>query len=269
MKPAKDVFDIASLSFPGGPTDQARLLLRKVRPLGNVDSKLADLPADLAAALAGILAKPSDLKSALRKHINAAGLDEKADLGGTLDKALSKADSKPALYFVIHDTSTPMPKGKPFPPNMNTATWSGNDLSIPTKKNDPVAHMFINRLGESRTGHDYGIAHSATKLETKKGLGPKLLGRFIHNELVQPRVLNNKGIDEFAPDPGFSAPQLERLALVYVCASVRAGTWLIPAFHCVLDEGIKDGHDDPQKFSLDDWSKAVGKLVSKIGTGTP
>ena len=129
--------------------------------------------------------------------------------------------------------------------------------------------MFINRLGESRTGHDYGIAHSATKLETKKGLGPKLVGRFIHNELVQPRVLNNKGIDEFAPDPGFTAPQLERLALVYVCASVRAGTWLIPAFHCVLDEGIKDGHDDPQKFSLDDWSKAVGKLVSKIGAGTP
>ncbi len=83
---------------------------------------------------------------------------------------------------------------------------------------------------------------------------------------MQPRVLNNKGIDEFAPDPGFTTPQVERLALLNVCASVRAGGWLVPAYHCVLDEGIKDGHDDPQKFSLDDWSKAIGTLVGKLGS---
>jgi hypothetical protein len=268
MKRAKDVFDATTLSFPGSLTDQARFLLRKVRPLGNVDSKLTNLPAGLGSALAGTLAKPSDLKSALRKFIKAASLDEKVHLGGTLDKPLSKAQSKQALYFVIHDTSTAMAKGKPFPTDMDKATWSGNDLKTFTKKKDPVAHMFINRLGESRTGHDYSIAHGATKLETKsKGLGTKLVGRFIHNEMVQPRVLNKKGLDEFAPDPGFSAPQLERLALLYVCASVRAGGWLVPAFHCVLDEGIKDAHDDPQKFSLDDWSKVIGNLVNKLAAG--
>lgn len=267
MRHAKDVFDMASLSFPGDSTKQARLLLRKVRPLGNVDSNLADLPTDLAAALAGTLAKPSDLKGPLREHIRAANLNEKADLGGTLDEPLSRADSKQALYFVIHDTSTPMEQGKPFPPNMDTAAWSGNDLSAPTRVDDPVAHMFINRLGASRTGHNYAVAHGSTKLETRRGLGPKLVGRFIHNELVQPRVLNNHGIDEFAPDPGFTAAQLERLALLYCCASVRAGAWLIPAFHCVLDEGIRNGHDDPQKFSLEEWSKAIGKLVDKLAAG--
>ena len=264
MRHAKDVFDMASLSFPGDATNQARLLLRKVRPLGNVDSNLADLPADLAAALAGTLAKPSDLKSPLREHIRVANLNEKTDLGGTLDEPLSKADSKQALYFVIHDTSTPMDRGKPFPPDMDAATWSGNDLSAPTRVHDPKAHIFINRLGASRTGHNYAVAHGSTKLETSRGLGPKLVGRFIHNELVQPRVLNNHGIDEFAPDPGFTAAQLDRLALLYCCASVRAGAWLIPAFHCVLDEGIRDGHDDPQKFSLADWSKAIGKLVDTL-----
>jgi hypothetical protein len=265
MKPAKDVFDIPSLSFPGSPTDQAQFLLRTVRPLGNVDSKLATLPAALKSALAGTLAKPSGLKTALRKLITGAGLNENIELGGSLDKPLSKAGTQRAFYFVIHDTSTAMAKGKPFPVDMDKASWSGNDIKAPTKKADPVAHMFINRLGESRTGHDYGDAHGSTKLETKsKGLGTKLVGRFIHNELVQPRVLNKKGLDEFAPDPGFSTPQLERLALLYVCASVRADQWLVPAYHCVLDEGIPDGHDDPQKFSLDDWSKAIGDLVGKL-----
>jgi len=270
MKTAKQVFDVANLSFPGSATDQARFLLRTVRPLGNVDPNLATLPAALAAALGGTLAKPSTLKSALRQHIQAAGLDEKTQLGGSLDKPLGKAGSKPTLYFVIHDTSTPMNAGKPFPADMDKASWSGNNLGPPTKKADPVAHMFVNRVGESRTGHDYEVGHGATKLETNsKGLGTKLVGRFIHNELVQPRVLNKKGIDEFAPDPGFSAPQLERLALLYVSASVRAGEWLIPAYHCVLDEGIKDGHDDPQKFSLDDWGKAVGDLVGKLAPAAP
>ena len=133
-----------------------------------------------------------------------------------------------------------------------------------------MAHVFVNRLGQSRTGNDYGVAHGSTKLETKsKGLGTKLVGRFIHTEMVQPRVLNKKGIDEFAPDPGFTAAQLDRLALLYVCAGVRAGEWMIPAYHCVLDEGIKDGHDDPQNFSLADWCKAVGDLLGKLGFAGP
>ncbi len=125
MKTAKESFDIASLSFPGSPTEQARFLVRQMRPLGNVDSRLATLPADLGSALAGRLAEPSNLKTALRKHIEDAGLSEKTELGGSLDKPLSKAGSTRALYFVIHDTSTAMKKGKPFPADMDKGLMVG------------------------------------------------------------------------------------------------------------------------------------------------
>lgn len=266
MKPAKEQFDLASLSFPGTAADQARLLLRTVKPLGNLDPNLATLPAVLTDALEGRLGKPSGLKAALRTHIASLGIAEGKHLGGSLDKPLSNAGGKPALYFVIHDTSSP--NVKQFPTNINDASWSGNDLSKDVNVADPVAHMFINRVGDSRTGHDYGSAKLATKLETGKGLGHSLVGRFIHNEMVQPRVNNAHGVDEFAPQPGFSQPQLARLALLYTCASARADRWLIPAFHCVLDEGIKDGHDDPQKFSLSDWCVEISSLLVKL-SATP
>ena len=263
MKPAKDQFDLTSLSFPGAAADQARFLLRTVKPLGNLDPNFATLPQVLSDALSGRLGQPSSLKAALRRHIAMLGLSEDKDLGGSLDKPLSSAGGKPALYFVIHDTSSP--NVKQFPANMEDPAWSGNNLSTHVNVADPVAHMFINRAGESRTGHDYGSPKLATKLETGKGLGHSLVGRFIHNEMVQPRVNNTHGVDEFAPQPGFSKVQLARLALLYVCASARGNQWLIPAFHCVLDEGIKDGHDDPQNYSLADWCAEISALLAKLG----
>jgi Fungal chitosanase of glycosyl hydrolase group 75 len=54
------------------------------------------------------------------------------------------------------------------------------------------------------------------------------------------------------------------LALCYVAASLRGGTWMIPAFHCVLDQGISDGHDDPQNFDLFQWGGALEKVVNEI-----
>lgn len=52
------------------------------------------------------------------------------------------------------------------------------------------------------------------------------------------------------PRPGLTQEQYYRLALLYIAASSRARAWLIPAFHAVLDQGIFDGHDDPQNFDL-------------------
>jgi hypothetical protein len=49
-----------------------------------------------------------------------------------------------------------------------------------------------------------------------------------------------------------------------VCASVRRGSWLIPAFHSAIDAGIKDAHDDPQNFELEKFAKALENLVKKI-----
>jgi len=268
MKTAKETFDLTSLSFPGSASEQARFLLRTVKPLGNVDANLATLPDVLKDALDDRLGNPTDRKAALRNFIAGQTLNEANHLGGSLDKPVSKAGGKPALYFVIHDTSSPaFDAGHQFPANIDQASWPGNDLSRAVNAPDPVAHMFLNRVGDSRTGHEYDFAKLATKLETGKGLGPKLVGRFLHHEMVQPRILNAHGVDQFSPNPGFSKAQLARLALLYTCASARAGRWLIPAFHCVLDEGIKNGHDDPQNFSLADWGQAISDLLTSLGQG--
>jgi len=111
-------------------------------------------------------------------------------------------------------------------------------------------------------------------------------GLFLHIENIQPRrcdpdvrmccrkcVIRGKETlccnDAIAPEPGFSDAQLSRLALVYVAASVRRGTWLIPVFHCVLDThpqiapGLR--HDDPQNFDVQAWAASLQRLLSEIG----
>src|SRR5262249_8764576 len=97
-------------------------------------------------------------------------------------------------------------------------------------------------------------------------------GRFIHIENVQPRrslAGGPPGNDIVAPAPGFTDPQLRRLALLYIVASVRAGRGLIPAQHCVMDSGIPDGHDDPQNFDLARWAAFVDDTANAIAQETP
>ena len=53
--------------------------------------------------------------------------------------------------------------------------------------------------------------------------------------MIQPRRTGARGGDSRSPDPAFSPAQYDRLALLYTIASVRAGRWLIPAFHAALD----------------------------------
>jgi hypothetical protein len=52
--------------------------------------------------------------------------------------------------------------------------------------------------------------------------------------------------------------------MVYIVASVRAGRWLIPAFHAALDEGIPNAHDDPQNFDLAAFDGAVSKALTEV-----
>jgi len=70
-----------------------------------------------------------------------------------------------------------------------------------------------------------------------------------------------------APEPGFSVPQLDRLALLYVAASVRRGKCLIPAFHGVIDDefGIR-AHDDPQHFDLELWALRLQALLDELSS---
>jgi hypothetical protein len=75
--------------------------------------------------------------------------------------------------------------------------------------------------------------------------------------------------DYIAPSPGFTAAQMDRLALIYVVASVRRGSWMIPAFHAAVDAGISDAHDDPQNFDLADWAGRICQQVKAIGGSCP
>jgi hypothetical protein len=50
---------------------------------------------------------------------------------------------------------------------------------------------------------------------------------------------------------------MERLALVYLAASLRRKQWMVPAFHAALDAGIQGGHDDPQNFDLNKFADKV------------
>jgi hypothetical protein len=244
-----------TLQFKGSPVEQAQCLLRKVKVGGNVD----DPPAQLPQVLANIIAKAVTFsQSQFESYLALKGILAK-DVGGLLSKGVSFTSSgKKAVYFVIHDTSDEV-KGNVFPANINDASWPQNNFA-----NQPIrnAHVFVNRLGQSTTGHDYSVAWRATKREAT--LGGKLKGLFLHHELIQPRI---KGAFKFAavgPTPGFTAAQIERLAVCYLAASLRQGTFMIPAFHCVLDLGIPDGHDDPQNFDLFQWAGSVEKVLSDV-----
>lgn len=256
------------MQFAGSPVEQARCLLRPVRPRGILGEQLKNLPKPLEKIIGG---QVKIKKENLRKFLAANNIAE-TSLGGFLDEKLSLAklpdgETVEAIYFLIHDVSAPNYLLKSFPENINDASWTGNDLSI--WQNQPVAHVFVSRTGESLTVNDFGQT-------IKKGWGTKFARDFlkadakglqIHVELVQPRRSDPNwfaGNDAIAPEIGFTDRQYERLALLYIAASVRRETWLIPAFHCATDAGIPDAHDDPQNFDLEKFAKNLNALLSKI-----
>ena len=263
-------FDGKTLQFAGAPNEQARCLLRRIGIQGEVGQSLLKLPAPLAK----LIGEPVKItRENLRSFLKAENIDQ-SKLGGSLDLPLSTAklptgEQIQALYFIIHDTSDPYLKDAPFPDEINDAQWNGNNLEKWLKL--PVAHVFVNRVGDSITVTNFAETVS-------QGWGTKLARDFLkadgkglqlHIELVQPRRRDPNRApletnDSIAPKPGFSEKQYERLALLYVCASVRRGSWLIPAFHAAVDAGIKDAHDDPQNFDLKMWTEKLDRLIKQI-----
>ena len=255
-------FDTETMAFAGTAPEQASCLLRKVKVLGNVDATPAVLPANLT----GFIGQPVGIsKSKLRQAISALGLTE-ARLGGSLDDPLSRGDTNSpdapeARYFVIHDTSSPNFGDQQFPDDIDTSDGV-NRLDSYRSASNAKAHIFLNRRGEIYVGHDFAVPWRATKLESR--IGTLSRGMFIHVENVQPRRKHPSQPDGNAPTPGFSKVQYDRLALLYLMASTRAGTGLIPAFHAAIDQGLSDGHDDPQNFSLDDFDAAFGRVLDSV-----
>jgi hypothetical protein len=130
----------------------------------------------------------------------------------------------------------------------------------------PVAHLFLNRLGEVRVGQPLSRPWRATKLESRV-IGLPAKGLFLHVETVMPRRRDPAIAgwnDAIAPKPGFSKRQYDRLALLYIALSVRAGSWLIPAQHATIDRGLPQAHDDPQNFTLRDFERALRRHLRRV-----
>lgn len=263
-------FDPVRRSFAGGPAEQAACLLRTVKEGGNLGA--ASLPSELA----GLVGKPTDLPvEAVRAFLARSGIAE-AEVGGPVVGGVG------AGYFIIHDTSAPncsepgvparsCPQRGEFPPDRDDAGWVENSTFNGYATNGKkVAHAMTNRAGRSMTMVDFARHIPTTKFESCADASRKV-GLFIGVENVQPRIgrpavpaPGRRANDLVAPTPGFSPSQYDRLALLYVVASVRHGAWLIPAYHAVLDQIYADGHDDPQHFEIAAFSAAVQRVVGAM-----
>jgi hypothetical protein len=265
LKPtAKENFSIENNSYKGSKLQQAEYLLRDVKPFAKITKGKKEIPQFLKGILNGEINTP--LKSKLDEYLTKNNfLDE--EVGGSINDAISKnKKGVKAKYFVIHDTSTPNYKKGDFPKNINATDWGYNDV----KKvyNNGKAHVFIGRTGKTYSPNNFQTPYRATKFELKYNI-PEEVGKglFVHIELSQPRKSKEgawENNDVIAPKPGFTNSQYEKLALLYICASLRAEDWLIPAYHAVMDEGIKNGHDDPQNFQLQKFNDALKKLSNSL-----
>lgn len=254
-------FDRDTLTFAGTPLEQATCLLRKIekfavrkpQPVPPVFARLlTDTPPPSAAhKAAAIAAFPEPYRAYAQLHADAPVSQTEEGL--------------PLQYYVIHDTSTPFYKSEPFPKRLD------HDLKVNSFQpyisdeiaKEPVAHIFLNRVGQIWAGHEFAEPWRATKLESRV-VGPRARGRFVHIETVQPRRFVGNATSRAqteGPKPGFSKAQYRMLAALYVYVSARAGRWLIPAQHNTVDAGIPDAHDDPQNFDMKQFGKEVERLV--------
>ncbi len=261
-------FNVAQLAFEGRPSEQATCLLRNVRIGGALGPRLDTLPPTLAGHVGQAVAVQRD---AVRRHLRTRHLNE-AQLGGSLDAPLSTAHggapgAPMARYFVIHNTSAPYFASAPFPIGLDRDRQVNRLDRYQDLTNGAVAHVFVNRGGAMLVGHDFAVPWRATKLESEV-VGMPAKGLFVHIELVQPRRRDPSSTkprnDRLAPEPGFSTEQYDRLALLYMVSSVRAGLWLVPAFHAAIDAGLRDGHDDPQNFCLNAFDQALGRVLAAL-----
>jgi len=260
-------FDLATMRFEGSVQSQARYLLRHVYFGGRLGDTLTVLPKFLDSLMGDIL--PVVSRDELRDYIEKENIDS-MDIGGNISRPLSQTKNGiEAGYFIIHDASNLMtPPYKKFTGIVNSPNWAPKQLW--RKKNFKWSHAFINRLGESITCNDFETPVYATKFEKSiqnPDVGDTCVGNFIHIENVMPRRSSRRHRpynDLIAIDPGLTNKQYERLALMYLTASCRKEGWLIPSFHAVIDEGIKDAHNDPQNFELTKWVKAIQRIYHDI-----
>lgn len=263
-------FDPETLSFSGDAQQQAKCLLTPLREGGKLGEPLDKLP-DIFSERVGRSDNLPD-RDALLALLKERGLDVIfADrLGQPASRANdSDKEARSASYIVLHDTSAPNFRNQPWPLKIDDDPKINSLARYSCDNNIERAHIFINRMGDIFAPHDFSVPWRATKFEMATNFEGKLKGLFLHIELVQPRKRHPKyrGNNDFlAPSPGFPPAQYDALALVYAIASLRAGSWLIPAYHSVLDEGIYDKHDDPQNFNLETFADSLATLLARLKT---
>jgi hypothetical protein len=258
----------AQQQCPFEGTDEIRLACCLIRPVlrGGIPGLT---PVALPKVLNDLIGKPMDVDPAkLRQFLVDNGIHENS-VGGAIMQDVTKA-----RFFVIHDTGSPEISAATFPANINQADWSGNNLTN-WVNSAALTHVLVNRVGESLMKTNFAAPVRATKFEQGRDVVDAAVqaqararrsGMFVHIELVQPRRRSNPNSPVFdvAPTPGFTPKQLDRLALLYVAASVRSKRWLLPAFHLAVDTPIADAHDDPQNFDMEIWLGSVKTLLDKL-----
>jgi hypothetical protein len=261
-------YDVAGRTFEGSPAAQAACLTRWVAKGGVIGrptvTRFLRQRAGMPVAVA---------PGRLAGYLSASGVDAERELGG--DPAVPVT----ADYFIIHDTSEPncshagwsatlCPAPGKLPRARDTAAWAAElgYLRHPKPSPNRLAHAWTNRVGGSVTEVPFSEPLRSTKFESCLDT-PAKAGLFLAVENTQPRVPDRKGPpgnDFTAPRPGFTRAQYDRLALLYLVASVRRGRWLIPAFHAVLDARFLEGHDDPQHFDMRAFSRAVEAHLARL-----
>jgi hypothetical protein len=258
-------FDVETLKFAGDPLQQAACLVRPLNRWAHLGPLLEDLPKVLADRVGRSTLLPD--RASLAALIGEIGLDPQFAEGlyGQVSRAYDGDPFSPtARYFVIHDTSGP--KLGSFPADLDVNPRINNLARFRCPDSFEIAHAVINRTGGVFLGHDFGVPWRSTKFERALFFGTALKGLFLHVEMIQPRRggPGHHANDIAAPNPGFTGAQYERLALLYTVASVRAGEWLIPAFHAVIDNDTRGGHDDPQNFELTAFAQALDGILERL-----
>ena len=260
-------FDPATLSFRGTPVDQARCLMRGMDSSRNLGPELESLPPALASRVGSETGLPG--RESLSAFLSKQNLEW--DFAAYLWQPLSRAgDNDPAApmarYFVIHDTSGPNYGHRSFPADMDDTSHINDLTHFECSDGYGKAHVVINRAGGMLLNHELATPWRETKFELAANFSGELKGLFLHTELVQPRrsAAHRGRNDALAPNPGFTAAQYDRLALLYTIASVRAGHWLIPAFHAALDADSPNGHDDPMNFDIASFAASLDRVVGSL-----
>jgi hypothetical protein len=259
-------FDQETMSFAGEAIQQAKCLMRGMDATRNLVPALERLPPALVSRIGKDTGLPA--REVLSAFLSKQDLEW--DFAANLWQPLSRAnDNDPkapmARYFVIHDTSGPSFGHRPFPPDIDVNPKINNLERFKCPDGWGKAHVVVNRMGDMLLDHDFSIPWRETKFERAANFAGALKGLFLHVEMIQPRRSTDRGRnDAQTPDPSFTAVQYERLALLYTIASVRAGHWLIPAFHAAIDGHIPNGHDDPLNFDIDIFAASLERVIEHV-----